>query len=100
MGQRVRDDSRCAGRRLAHGPDSYASLTPPGARRHQFSWTRFHTRKERSVREYGSKVLDEPRTQGRAKPETHKQKEYVSALLADVKAKNPAEPEFHQIGRA
>jgi len=48
------------------------------------------------MREYGSKVLDEPQTQGRAKPETHKQKEYVSALLADVKAKNPAEPEFHQ----
>ena len=48
------------------------------------------------MREYGPKVLDEPRTQGRAKPETHKQKEYVSALLADVKAKNPAEPEFHQ----
>jgi glutamate dehydrogenase (NADP+) len=48
------------------------------------------------MRESGSKVLDEPRTQGRAKPEAHKQTEYVSALLADVKAKNPAEPEFHQ----
>src|ERR1035437_407558 len=48
------------------------------------------------MREFGSKVLDEPRTQGRAKPETHKQKEYVSALLADVKAKNPAQREFHQ----
>jgi glutamate dehydrogenase (NADP+) len=48
------------------------------------------------MKEFGSKVLDEPRTQGRAKSETHKQTEYVSALLADVKAKNPAEPEFHQ----
>jgi glutamate dehydrogenase (NADP+) len=48
------------------------------------------------MKEFGSKVLDEPRTQGRAKSETHKQAEYVSALLADVKAKNPAEPEFHQ----
>jgi glutamate dehydrogenase (NADP+) len=48
------------------------------------------------MREYGSNVLDEPRTKGPARPEAHKQKEYVAALLADVRAKNPAEPEFHQ----
>ncbi len=48
------------------------------------------------MREYGSTVLDEPRTKTSARPEGHMQKEYVAALLADVKAKNPAEPEFHQ----
>jgi glutamate dehydrogenase (NADP+) len=48
------------------------------------------------MREYGSTVLDEPKTKGAAKPDAHGQKEYVSALVADVKAKNPAEPEFHQ----
>ncbi|HEX7616195.1 MAG TPA: NADP-specific glutamate dehydrogenase [Thermoanaerobaculia bacterium] len=41
-------------------------------------------------------MLDEPKTKGAAKPDAHGQKEYVSALVADVKAKNPAEPEFHQ----
>ena len=48
------------------------------------------------MREYGSTVLDEPKTKTPARPEGHMQKEYVAALLADVKAKNPAEPEFHQ----
>jgi glutamate dehydrogenase (NADP+) len=48
------------------------------------------------MREYGSTVIDEPKTKGAAKPDAHGQKEYVSALVADVRAKNPAEPEFHQ----
>jgi glutamate dehydrogenase (NADP+) len=48
------------------------------------------------MREYGSTVLDDPKTKRPAGPAGHGQKEYVAALLADVKAKNPAEPEFHQ----
>ena len=48
------------------------------------------------MKEYGSAVLDEVQTR-KTEPKMPAQgKEYVAALLADVRAKNPAEPEFHQ----
>src|SRR5574342_324394 len=42
-----------------------------------------------------SSTLTEVKTASR-KPEAAPKSDYVAALMADVKAKNPAEPEFHQ----
>ena len=50
------------------------------------------------MKEYGSMCSIEPPYSGRG-PAVHKQKEYVQLFSLDVKAKNPAEPEFHQAAR-
>ena len=48
------------------------------------------------MKESGSAVLDEVQTRKTELKMPAQGKEYVAALLADVRAKNPAEPEFHQ----
>ncbi len=48
------------------------------------------------MKESGSAVLDEVQTKKVETKMPAQGHEYVAALLADVRAKNPAEPEFHQ----
>ena len=48
------------------------------------------------MKESGSAVLDEVQAKKVESKMPAQGKEYVAALLADVRAKNPAEPEFHQ----